>query len=437
MRESHRLGENRTITALSGVKGDTRRYRVFHLFEQVQLFGVGANLLHVTDRNLIRRVAHSTLVILHRASYDRYLDKLFNSIRDQDILAISDVDDLIFDPTAFYWIDSPDFQDPFRETLYKEDMRRYRLAMQHCNAALVSTQFLGEQVRPMGLPVWTHRNAFSFELLDISKSARQNKPANKSKVVIGYASGTPTHDRDFAIAKPALKSILHAYPQCELHLYGPLDPGGDWGTTEGRVKRYPLVPWRELPNRLASFDINIAPLVMDNPFGKSKSEIKYIEAGLVSVPTVASTTRAYQYAIQSGVNGFLASDDTEWEQALSQLVEREETRREMGFKAYTDVMKRYHPITRAKELLVTLNQIYQQVKGAPLWPDVDEKMARLNDLDNRLEWKRFYIDPKIEMKPTLLQRGWYSLRYRGVRTLAIQCYIFIRRLLVPWFPFRR
>ncbi len=81
-----------------------------------------------------------------------------------------------------------------------------------------------------------------------------------------------------------------------------------------------MVPWRDLPEKLAKLDINIAPLVMNNPFGKSKSEIKYVEAGLVRVPTIASPTEAFKFAIQSGVNGILAADEEEWSDALAMLV---------------------------------------------------------------------------------------------------------------------
>lgn len=431
------LDENRQVLTLSGAKGDTRRYRSFHLLEQLQFIGAPCVTSHISNRKLLEELDRSAIVIFHRVSFDKYVERLFEMIRSRGILAIADVDDLIFDPSAFEWIDSPDFQDPFRAALYKEDMRRNRMVLERCNAAIVSTEFLGRQVRLLGLPVWTHRNAFSLEMLEISENVFLKRQINKEKIVIGYASGTPTHDRDFAIVKPALKYILHNYPQSELHIYGPVDAGRDWGVVENKIKIHKLVPWRELPKFLVQFNINIAPLVMDNSFGKSKSEIKYVEASLVRVPTIASSTEAYEFAIQSGVNGFLANNEQEWVEFLSQLVEQEETRQSMGLKAYEDVMNRYHPIRRAKELLDTLNQIHQQYKGVSFLPNTPERQAELCSLSNHVSRSGFYIDPIIEQKPTLFQRGLYSIRYRGILTLVIQCYIFIRRLLAPWFPFRK
>jgi glycosyltransferase involved in cell wall biosynthesis len=46
---------------------------------------------------------------------------------------------------------------------------------------------------------------------------------------------------------------------------------------------------------------------LDNPFSQSKSEIKFMEAALLGIPTVASPTQAFQHAIISGENGYLAA----------------------------------------------------------------------------------------------------------------------------------
>jgi glycosyltransferase involved in cell wall biosynthesis len=425
------------ILVLSGVRGDTRRYRTIHLYEQLTLAGLNCLLSHITDPDLPQKIHQSSVVIFHRTAYDNYVSQMLEMIHRQKSLAILDVDDLVFDPSAFKWIDSPDFQDPMRAALYQEDMRRHRATMESCQAVIASTPYLAEQVRGLGKSVWIHRNAFSLEMLAISEASFPQKQILTDKVIIGYASGTPTHDRDFEIAKPALQYILRNYPETELWIVGHLDPGKDWESAGERIKHYKYVPWRELPGLLVKFDINLAPLVMDNPFGQSKSEIKFVEAGLVRVATIASPTEAFTGAIQPGENGYLAATEEEWIDAFTQLIEETETRQVIGECAYADALERYHPAVRSAELISTLNQIYEQFFSKPLWEISGSDILRMHKhIDERRDF-RTWIGPEAEHRPTLVQMAYYTLRHRGLKILLMQVRVYIRRLLVPILPYKK
>src|SRR5512142_2008819 len=94
---------------------------------------------------------------------------------------------------------------------------------------------------PFNRPVRVHRNAFSLEMLALSNAAFQQRTvrvANREgdRLVIGYASGTRTHDHDFALIQPALCEVLGHYPQAELWLMGDIDAGDAWGSLRGQVK---------------------------------------------------------------------------------------------------------------------------------------------------------------------------------------------------------
>lgn len=421
------------VLIFSGARGDTRRYRCFHLHEQFLLAGIDSRIAHLTDLDLAARIAQSTVAIIHRGAYDSFMERLFHIMHRNGCLAIYDIDDFIYDPQAFDWINSLELKGSLRAELYQKDMRRYGTTLKKCHAVMVSTDYLAHQVRTLGKSVWVHRNAFSLEMLEISERANRQVRPSDGKVIIGYASGTPTHDQDFAVAKPALKYILQRYPQVELSLIGPLDPGRDWGSLQDRVKQTSLVPWRELPQRLAQFDINIAPLVVNNPFGQSKSEIKFVEAGLVKVPTVASLTDAYQSAIRPGENGYLAATDQEWIDRLVPLVEDGSLRREIGKVAYQDVLERYHPKSRAADLIRSLDRMYVETFGRPLWnrqtiPDPYAHPRPLNP-----SW----LVPSIERKPTHLLMAYYYLKYRNFPTFLALIWIYIRRLLAPIFPYKK
>ncbi len=294
-----------SLLIVSGVQGDPRRYRTFHLYEQARLAGLNCQLSHITDPHLRHKVEQAAVVILHRAAFDAQVTWIERELHRNGRILINDLDDLIFDPAAVQHIHSPDFADPVRRSLYLEDVHRFRQTLDVCDHVIVSSDYLAERVKQLGKPASVHRNAFSLEMLAIARATQPSLPAKAGRQVIGYASGTPTHDQDFALIKPALHSILSRYPNVEAWLVGRLDPGRDWGTVHDRVKRVDFVPWRKLPGILVNFDVNLAPLQVDNPFGQSKSEIKYIEAALCCVPTIASPSDSYQYAIQDGQNGYL------------------------------------------------------------------------------------------------------------------------------------
>ncbi len=294
-----------SIVIASGVRGDTCRYRTHHLFEQCLLAGIPTTLTHVMDRHFIDKVNTADIFVLHRAAWDDNIRRVIDDIHDRGGKVIYDTDDLIFDPTVFQWIDSPDFADPVRASLYQEEMRRHERTIQSCDAVMTSTQYLAEQARGFGLETFVHQNALSCAMFDQSSRALQEIRPENGKIIIGYASGTPTHNTDFEISGLALREILDEYKHVSLCLVGPVKLTRSGMITRSRILHLPLVPWRECCHpSLSCFDINLAPLVIDNPFAQSKSEIKWMEAALVRVPTIASGTSAFISAIRLRQNRY-------------------------------------------------------------------------------------------------------------------------------------
>ena len=74
--------------------------------------------------------------------------------------------------------------------------------------------YLANAVRLLGKPGYVHRNAFSLEMLALLRACVSLAEIDPNKIVIGYASGTPTHDQDFALVTPALTGDPEPPPQC-------------------------------------------------------------------------------------------------------------------------------------------------------------------------------------------------------------------------------
>lgn len=423
------------IAIASGVRGDTRRYRTFHLYEQCCLLGLNTQLTHVMSPDFQPVVHGADLLILHRSPWDPNIQRAIDDIHGHGGKVIYDTDDLLFDPTAFKWIDSPDFQDPVRARLYQEDMQRHWHSMKLCDAIMTSTAYLAVQANGADLPVYVHRNAFSAEMLAQSNHATESvKKDDDVKVIIGYASGTPTHNRDFETIGPALRNILDKNKQVVLWLVGPIKLDRVWLNYRSRILHLPHVPWRLLPAYLDRFDINLAPLVIDNPFSQSKSEIKWMEAALVGTPTIASKTDAYQLAIRSGTTGIVASSIDEWQEALTALIDDKDKRQAMGEAAREAVNRSYSPQVRADELRL----VFQKMIGRRIPQVSTGKVSSLISTKENIAGGYDYGKvARLEKSPSLFTMAGYSLRYRGMGTLIKQIRVFLRRFISPLVPYKK
>lgn len=122
---------------------------------------------------------------------------------------------------------------------------------------------------------------------------------------------------------------------------------------ENQIVTHDYVDWDKLPALISEVDINLAPLV-NSIFNRAKSEIKWIEAALVKVPTVASKIGAFSDAIIDGETGLLATDD-EWFDKLEALVLSTELRQEIADAAYQDVLENC-TLSKKDEMVIYFEQ---------------------------------------------------------------------------------
>ena len=205
---------------------------------------------------------------------------------------------------------------------YDSGVISYKKMMLMCDGAIASTGVLKEELLNYHQNVLLNRNLANQELVAISHDAVENKMEDSTKVKIGYFSGSITHNENFELIKPAILEILETFPQVELHLVGHLDVPKEMERVESQLVIHPFVDWKELPKLISNVDVNLAPLV-PSVFNEAKSEIKWMEAALVQVPTLASNIGAFKEMIIDYETGFLAKDD-EWFEKLSWIIEHPE-----------------------------------------------------------------------------------------------------------------
>ena len=217
---------------------------------------------------------------------------------------------------------------------YLDGVHRYRKLIMSADLISVPTQYLQVQVEKLGKHSIVIPNTINSLQQSIAlKLIQQPEQTHNEKIRIVYLSGSATHQADFAQCEQALLDLMHSYPNVVFRLVGFLDLDERWNKFISRIERVAFQPYDEMLKTLSECDINIAPLEVDNDFCNSKSELKFFEAGLVRIPTVASPTDTFNRAITHGVDGFLAHSHDDWKTHLSTLVESKELRKAIGEQA--------------------------------------------------------------------------------------------------------
>jgi len=342
------------------LEGESKRYRVYNMQEQLALLGVEtATIYEAETMGRLDWVTSFDLIVLTRAAISPLIRRLIELAKGLNIPVVFDVDDYVFEPQIIPYVDGIRGWSEADKRLYEEGVRRYRGTLEVCDYFVAPTDYLAARAAELGKTAFVIRNGLNNRQLRVAKEALGERRRSKGVVRIGYLSGTSTHQKDFAVAIPALLRIMAEFPPVKLCIQGHLDLDRKFEEFRDRVEQRPFVAWGELPYHMAKLDINIAPLEVGNPFCEAKSELKYFEPALLKIPTIASATDAFRFAIENGENGFLTETEADWYESLKKLVVSPELRREMGEKAYQHVTSTYAPQRQAEATL----EVYQEILG--------------------------------------------------------------------------
>jgi glycosyltransferase involved in cell wall biosynthesis len=254
---------------------------------------------------------------------------------------VYDIDDLVFDPAFADSIDALHRMRPYERRRNLQAMQRRRELLRACDLVTVSTAPLAKIAERLGRPAAVIPNSINREQQRVAAELAAAPPHRCDGVLVGYFSGSATHQRDFAECEAALLDIMERHPKIRLRLVGYLTLGPEWERYRDRIERIGFLAAADLLRCIAETDINLAPLELGNPFCEGKSELKFFEAALVGVPTVASATETFRDAIEDGVSGFLVRDTAEWRRALESLIASESRRRAIGEAARAAAQARF------------------------------------------------------------------------------------------------
>lgn len=337
------------------------RYRVTHQKEQLFAYNVTSNEVFYEDLKL-EYVKQFRVFIFFRCPINETIDEFISLAKKYNKTVLFDIDDLVIDKKYTSQIKYLKTMTADELKLYDEGVEKIQKLLRKCDAAITSTEKLAEELKNYVPEVFINRNVASqdmvkysieavkyrdelpFKSYDRIKNKKEFQDAlklhneRKGKIRIGYFSGSITHNDDFEYIAPVIKEVMEKYRNVELHITGELDIPDEFKNFKDRIIARPFTEWQKLPMLIASVDINIAPLV-DNIFNEAKSEIKWIEAALVKVPTIASNIGAFKKMIVDNETGILCSTIEEWKAAFELLINNEKERKRIAENAYKFAFK--------------------------------------------------------------------------------------------------
>lgn len=246
---------------------------------------------------------------------------------------ITEIDDWFFDVPATNIASNP----------YRPNSEAERIAYEQLelsDAVICSTRNISEGIKSFfpNKKVYVIPNSIDFDVWDNSKPF----PLVEKKegiVRIGY-TGSGNHGADLERVKEPILAILDEFPNVEFVSAGDMRDG----TFIKHDRSFFTNNWVSIDKWPASvkgwqMDIGIAPLV-DSNFNRAKSNLRFLEYGALSLPTVASKVAPFE-CIRDGIDGFLCRGQESWYNTLKELIKNPQKRSRMGVEAYRTVKKNF------------------------------------------------------------------------------------------------
>ena len=313
-----------------------QRYRVDHQIEQLLASGIYAERINYTDLTL-DKLKYYRGFIFYRCPITPVVEEFIKTAKEENKAVFFDIDDLVIDKK---YTDTIKFVKEMKKedkAIYDDGVERMQKTLKMCDYAITTTERLAEELKKYTKEVYINRNVASERMVELSQETLKNKE-NHDDVIMGYLSGSITHNPDVELIQPILIKMMKKYQNLKLKLVGEIELPFELEEFSDRIIVEPFVNWQKLPEIIASIDINLVPLE-SSVFNEAKSENKWVEAALVKTVTIASNIGAFNKMINDGIDGVLCKNNKEWEQKLDKLISDKQYRENLANNAYNRIIK--------------------------------------------------------------------------------------------------
>lgn len=319
------------------------RYRVDHQIEQLHFNGYSCDKVYYEDVTP-EMATYYRAFIFFRCPYTESIGNLIERAKYFNKTVFFDIDDLVIDYSYVKDIKYLKTMNKDEFDLYLDGVNRHKRTLSLCDYAITTTKRLALELENYVGEVFINRNVASEKMVELSLKAltsdKRKDNSDDNRIILGYFSGSITHNDDFELILDSIIQIMEKHSNVFLLVVGILDIPQQLEKFKERIIFEKFTDWTNLPNIISKVHINLAPLVQ-SVFNEAKSENKWMEAGLVKVPTIASNVGAFKEVIKHEYNGVLCDTKDEWAFYLDKLICNEAYRSNIGDQAHSDVMQNW------------------------------------------------------------------------------------------------
>ena len=342
-------------------------YRVLQKQEHLQLAGYQVSIFNQAAdlTKFHKELPFLDAVLFYRVAALPPAVRAIRAARTAGLPTIYDIDDLIFDDDHF-----PDTFESYGGLISADvyaglitGTALFKKAMALCDFSVASTKPLSELMQRLVVQKigFVHPNAlgqleelFLTGALSARATLDEGRPVN-----VFYGTGTRAHNRDFELlAAPALLRLLKKHgPKIRVVVIGYLSLPQEFQEFECCILKISDVFDRERYFHLLSeVDINIAVLSA-GVATDCKSEIKWMEAAMLGIPSVVSNTATYEDVVVNGQTGLIAANSEDWFRHLDALIQDPSLRRRIGDAAKIAVSHKYSLEVSARNIRTIFDRV--------------------------------------------------------------------------------
>lgn len=311
-----------------------KKYRVLQKTEQLSMMGFKSSISNFYDvPRTINSMQMASAVIFYRLPYNAISQQYIKEARRLSLPVGYDVDDPIFDKEIYANNENLNYLNANEKKNLLESSTQYQDLMKECDFFIVSTPKMMDVVgKYVNAPVFLWRNVIDGETVSQVENIAVNSHGMKeddSTLSISYLSGSRAHEADFRQVIKPIKKLMKEFSQINLRIAGYAHIPEQFNEFKDRIIFKPYSDYFGYLSFLSLSDINIVPLLMDE-FNDCKSAIRFLEASMLSVPTVVTNIGDFKNLIIDGQNGYTAESENQWYEKLKCLIQSKEHRTKIG-----------------------------------------------------------------------------------------------------------